>query len=718
MTWCESVRRWICGGCLGVGAAVAAACGGGGGASMSEDPDAPFSGEVTPVLDEARAVEAIVGPAGGTVTASAADGTVFSLQIPEGALLADETIRVTPLSDLEGMSDGLVAGVDFEPDGLVLWRPGRLAIELPGALEAPEGTESFGFAYEGAGAQFRPDLMGIDGATVTLGVAHFSGGGVGALPPADIATLYMLSDSDEETYFLGQLAALPNDASPAEYAALVVQWYGESVGPKLVAAASADTDTDTRVAALAEYVSWVNANGMLEIANVLNWNMLQLQLYAASGIDDLNATSLADVAGAIAGGYARDNATCAAEHSWESAEAAMHWHKVATALEVAIPEYGLELQTLADALCLQVIVSDVSFPQVPVVGQQQPLTLAFGPTFDGSTVVPLGDWTTEVFVEASGATESLIGSDEGTGFHSVPVTPTGQGELVLDAHACLRNPDFPSLSAIPCGEALVVRGLTVEPASIEVPTGGVVDFEALLFGEVQSNVTWSATDGTIESDGTFVAPLSEGTVTVTASTGSGSSSTAVVTVGEGCNADPRLYSVYAEDPDGTDHGTEGSPTPVDFMQGSSYARASGNTVEASHVGNADWYEFFAGISFGIALDPVDPADAGMPASVTFGVDLSYSGEEPDVLAPHAVGLNCSGGGTSVAIGFQPGNPDDPNNVASPGTYSMTLDTVLGSRIECFLGAIAEPAGDTAVIGGQYQGITNIVSAAEYTVCSN
>src|SRR5258706_11028181 len=49
---------------------------------------------ITPALDTARAASAIITTDGGAVTATAANGTVFTLTIPPGALLDQENITM------------------------------------------------------------------------------------------------------------------------------------------------------------------------------------------------------------------------------------------------------------------------------------------------------------------------------------------------------------------------------------------------------------------------------------------------------------------------------------------------------------------------------------------------------------------------------------------------------------------------------------------------
>jgi hypothetical protein len=82
---------------------------------------------VTPVREAAHATTATVGPAGGTVVATAATGTTYTLTIPRGALRTPTSITLTPVTALSGLAAplDLVAAVQGAPDGLAFALPPR-----------------------------------------------------------------------------------------------------------------------------------------------------------------------------------------------------------------------------------------------------------------------------------------------------------------------------------------------------------------------------------------------------------------------------------------------------------------------------------------------------------------------------------------------------------------------------------------------------------------
>jgi hypothetical protein len=105
------------------------------------------------VNDLGRATHAAIGPEGGTLNATAADGTRFQLEVPAEALDFAEVITMTPVLRAENLplSGGLIGAVNLEPAGLELYAPATLRI-IPSKL-APN-LMTIGFAYNGTGEQF------------------------------------------------------------------------------------------------------------------------------------------------------------------------------------------------------------------------------------------------------------------------------------------------------------------------------------------------------------------------------------------------------------------------------------------------------------------------------------------------------------------------------------------------------------------------------------
>jgi hypothetical protein len=103
-------------------------CGSGGSTGPGGPPDeapvfplTPNPVNVTVTLQPSRAASARVTTVGGSVTATADDGTVYTLTLPQDALLTNTTVTITPIATVRaGSHRGRYAPtlVTFSPRGL------------------------------------------------------------------------------------------------------------------------------------------------------------------------------------------------------------------------------------------------------------------------------------------------------------------------------------------------------------------------------------------------------------------------------------------------------------------------------------------------------------------------------------------------------------------------------------------------------------------------
>lgn len=145
----------------------------------------PVTVKVT--LDESQAVSQLIGPEGGILEATSADGSNFRLVIPEGSLIFPQTITMIPTSQMDGLplNDGQITGVQLEPTGLWFSRPAMLII-MP-AQEIPLAEQIFlGYAASGADVHLYPPERTAE---ITFNIQHFSGYGVAQGTPAASAAL-------------------------------------------------------------------------------------------------------------------------------------------------------------------------------------------------------------------------------------------------------------------------------------------------------------------------------------------------------------------------------------------------------------------------------------------------------------------------------------------------------------------------------------------------
>jgi len=151
------------------------------GAFASVGDTAAFRGGfgVVPSPDSGRAVSgAVTAAGGGTLSATAADGTVFTLEVPPNAFLSDRTITMTPVGSIQSLpfSGGFVAGVNLEPSGLYLMQGARLTIKTSSPIPQTQETT---FAWNGSGEDFFLYPPVPAGGDLQMYVLHLGGYGVG-----------------------------------------------------------------------------------------------------------------------------------------------------------------------------------------------------------------------------------------------------------------------------------------------------------------------------------------------------------------------------------------------------------------------------------------------------------------------------------------------------------------------------------------------------------
>ena len=131
---------------------------------------------VVVTVDQPRAATKTLPLEGGTLEATGADGTVYSLRIPPGALLLETTITMTPIVSIAGgeLPGGSVLGVDLQPSGLRLYEFAELSI-VPRNLSPTASIAGFG--YEGDGDDLHRYPAALDAGRIRLHVIHFSGAG-------------------------------------------------------------------------------------------------------------------------------------------------------------------------------------------------------------------------------------------------------------------------------------------------------------------------------------------------------------------------------------------------------------------------------------------------------------------------------------------------------------------------------------------------------------
>jgi len=194
----------------------------------------------TAFFDTGNSVSAMISPEeGGTIETTGADGTNFTLEIPKDALLGpdNETISMKPITRLENtrFSEGFLAGVQLEPDGLQLYRTANLTIELMSPVAA---DEIVGFSC--CGNQFHLVPLEVNEKALTFRLIHFSPYGAATGVKCDCAAL--AEPTSEATakekiscifFNAGRDPEKLTESDMLEIIDAMLTWYASSVEPNL-----------------------------------------------------------------------------------------------------------------------------------------------------------------------------------------------------------------------------------------------------------------------------------------------------------------------------------------------------------------------------------------------------------------------------------------------------------------------------------------------------
>lgn len=464
-------------------------------AGAAGDPPGP---SITPLLDTDRESNASIGPDGGTVEATGADGTEYTLTLPADALVEETEISLTPIIRIDDlpMSGGFVAGVHFEPSGLELFRTAILTTTPPAELSLGADEALTGFVYDGSGENLALTLAEAAESSFSLPVDHFSGGGGGAANPAELAAA---STPGSSNAFIAQIirAIAASDTEAAQSS--LREWYATRVKPRLQAAVSNDSALER---ALDEYRRWLVAEGGVPLP---------------IDVSALISESEALASDAFRAAVARANDLCERQESFIEAEEALLWQRRA---ESVLPQSvlladGLDRRSVLNELCVQVVFVSTFFPPSPFIGEPALLQAVVGFAFgDGPTEFSSGMAVNVLSIGANPAGATEVTDDSGA--VELTLTPdSGSVEIEVDACIGFAVGAGAITGASVCQQAFIVRGLVVSPSSVTVTPGASQQFTAQLLG-VDEPVTWSVTGGSIDANGLYTAGATPGTFTVTA----------------------------------------------------------------------------------------------------------------------------------------------------------------------------------------------------------
>lgn len=194
------------------------------GLAPEEEESRSSTFDVGYVTDDANAASAVVTmTGGGTVNATGSNGVAYSLDFPPYALLADTTVTVMPLLELEIDGPGstvcascpagdercCVTGALFEPAGIQFDSPVTLTIQFRAGEPMPFDELATAVHFDSAQDYYSVIHTDVDrdAKTLTCEISHFSG--YGSARP-DHAQLYALCEN-----LVGRAHASAGSCSPA-----------------------------------------------------------------------------------------------------------------------------------------------------------------------------------------------------------------------------------------------------------------------------------------------------------------------------------------------------------------------------------------------------------------------------------------------------------------------------------------------------------------------
>ena len=132
--------------------------------------------QVTTTLDQSHAATTIIGPDGGTLSTTGADGTRFTLDIPAQALVETIEVSMIPITAMNGIpwKSGPVAAVQLEPDGQEFYGFVTLTIEPAGDIPVDQFIP---IGASGPGHDLYMPALDPKSTNVQLKLGHFSSAG-------------------------------------------------------------------------------------------------------------------------------------------------------------------------------------------------------------------------------------------------------------------------------------------------------------------------------------------------------------------------------------------------------------------------------------------------------------------------------------------------------------------------------------------------------------
>ena len=238
----------------------------GDGAGVPTESPLPTAEPLEFELAEDFSVSLTMGDEGGSLEVEGPDGTLYQLELPPGALLTEQTITLTPITDITNLplSGGLHAAVQILPEGLDLVLPAALTITPPSPFD-PENAVPFG--YNGVDHSLYLVPAARLGESFQTYLSHFSADGVGTGTPAEreqivsqpapsAADQYSSDASETLSDCFNQEGDLePDQEAQDALTQHLMAWWKDGIQPALVFSGKSES-IEVFTSAVNEYLAW------------------------------------------------------------------------------------------------------------------------------------------------------------------------------------------------------------------------------------------------------------------------------------------------------------------------------------------------------------------------------------------------------------------------------------------------------------------------------
>jgi hypothetical protein len=216
---------------------------------------------------------AISSSAGGTLTATGANGVRYVLHFPPGAFAGSETVSMTPVSAVHGSPLGnLVGAVAITPDGMALVKPATLTLSTP---EPVSPQHDAGFAAGSGGKDFSlypllprgkatgkaPALAADEAGRTSMSVSTLSTYGVSSATNAQVNTALANSPFTTEAQFQQLLVAAIRNGQVDTIDSLLAAYFTQIVMPLVSQGLTDYTQVEAAVDSLLVWAQTVDGLG-------------------------------------------------------------------------------------------------------------------------------------------------------------------------------------------------------------------------------------------------------------------------------------------------------------------------------------------------------------------------------------------------------------------------------------------------------------------------